>query len=93
MVNDIKLAKYLLENGSLDKKIKSVISDTLSKHLLELNTVTNRRNMIYDVEYHLMELGDELGIQFNVTSEEELNKLVYHIHYLDKKITFTAPML
>lgn len=90
MANDIKLAKYLLENGSLDEKIKSVVSDTLSKHLLELNTVTNRRNMIYDVEYHLMELGNELGIQFNVTSEEELNELVYHVYYLDKNLIFTV---
>lgn len=92
MADDVKLAKYVLQHGSLDEKIKSVINDSLSKYLFESNNTITRGKMVRDVEVHLTELEEEIGIEFNVTSEERVNELVYHIHYLDKKISFTAQL-
>lgn len=92
MADDVKLAKYLLENGSIENKIKSVINESLSKYLFEMNSTITRGKMINDVEVHLTELENEIGIDFDITSEERIGELIYHVNYLDKKISFTAKL-
>lgn len=87
MTENVKLAKFILEHGSLEDKIKNVVTNSLSEYLFEPNNIINRKKMINDIEVHLTELENEIGIELNITSEERTDEIIYYIYYLDKMMS------
>lgn len=90
MADDAKLAKYLLENGSLRNKINKIVQDTVTKYLFKYNDAVTRNNMIKEIETQLWDLEDKLDISFDISLKQNNDNFTYDIHYLDKKISFTV---
>ncbi|MFW6282413.1 MAG: hypothetical protein ACOC1O_06495 [bacterium] len=93
MVDDVKLAKHMLEHGSIEESIKSIINDVLSKHIGESNDAVTRQHMINEIDTALLNFEDETGLEFKFSKEENLIKgITYHVHFLGKVVSFTMEL-
>lgn len=92
MTAETKLAKSLLLYGTIETKLRQMLTEVLSKYIAQFNDVMTRANIVNDVRNMIKELEEELGIPLELTEEKGVTKMIYHINFLDKKLSFTVQL-